>query len=246
MLFSLDGKVALITGATGSIGGAIARFLHKQGATLALSGTRVSTLEKLADELSERVNLFACNLSSPEAVENLIPNVERLCGHVDILVNNAGITQDDLLMRMSDEKWYSVMTINLEAPFRLMRAAVKGMMKRKYGRIVNISSLVGSAGNAGQANYAAAKAGLIGLSKTTALEFATRNITVNCVAPGLISSPMIEQIAAPHREQLEKSIPMKRVGLPEEVAAAVGFLASSEASYITGHVLHVNGGMGMF
>ena len=245
MLFSLDGKVALVTGATGSIGGAIARFLHKQGATLALSGTRVSNLENLANELSERVHLFACNLSAADAVENLIPNVERLCGHVDILVNNAGITQDDLLMKMTDDEWYNVMRIDLEAPFRLMRSAVRGMMKRRYGRVINISSAVGAVGNPGQANYAAAKSGLFGLSKSAALELATRNITINCVAPGLIDSPMIEQIPAGHREQLEKSIPVGRVGKPEEVAAAVGFLASSEASYITGHVLHVNGGLAM-
>lgn len=245
MLFSLDGKVALVTGATGSIGGAIARFLHKQGATLALSGTRVSNLEHLADELSERVNLFACNLSAADAVETLIPNVEHLCGRVDILVNNAGITQDDLLMKMTDEEWYNVMRIDLEAPFRLMRSAVRGMIKRRYGRIINISSTVGAVGNPGQANYAAAKSGLFGLSKSAALELATRNITINCVAPGLIASPMIEQISASHREQLEKNIPVGRVGKPEEVAAAVGFLASSEASYITGHVLHVNGGMAM-
>ncbi|MBQ7673850.1 MAG: 3-oxoacyl-ACP reductase FabG [Alphaproteobacteria bacterium] len=245
MLFDLDGKVALITGATGAIGGAIARFLHKQGATLALSGTRVSNLEKLADELSERVNLFACNLSVAEAVDNLVPNVERLCGHVDILVNNAGITKDDLLMKMTDEAWYNVMSIDLEAPFRLMRSAVRGMIKRRYGRIINISSVVGAVGNQGQANYAAAKSGLFGLSKVAALELATRNITVNCVAPGMIASPMVDQIPEAHKEQLEKSIPVGRVGYPEEVAAAVGFLATSEASYITGHVLHVNGGMAM-
>lgn len=245
MLFDLDGKVALITGATGTIGGAIARFLHKQGATLALSGTRVGNLEKLADELSERVNLFACNLSVAEAVDTLIPNVERLCGHVDILVNNAGITKDDLLMKMTDEAWYNVMSIDLEAPFRLMRSAVRGMIKRRYGRIINISSIVAAVGNPGQANYAAAKSGLFGLSKVAALELATRNITVNCVAPGMIASPMVNQIPEAHKERLEKSIPVGRVGQPEEIAAAVGFLASKEASYITGHVLHVNGGMAM-
>lgn len=244
--FNLEGKVALVTGATGSIGGAIARFLHKQGATLAVSGTRVSNLEHLANELgNERVNLFACNLASDEAVATLVPNVERVCGRVDILVNNAGIIQDDLLMKMTDEAWVNVQRINLDAPFKLMRAAVRGMVQRRYGRVVNISSVVGVVGNPGQANYAASKAALIGLSKSAALELAKRNITVNCVAPGLIASPMIDKIPEGHREKLEKSIPVGRVGEPDEVAAAVGFLASSEASYITGHVLHVNGGLAM-
>lgn len=245
MLFSLQDKVALVTGATGSIGGAIARFLHKQGAILALSGTRVSSLEHLSEELSERVNLFACNLAADNAASDLISNVERICGKVDILVNNAGIVQDDLLMKMTDDSWNSVMRIDLEAPFRLMRSAIRGMIRRRYGRVINISSIVGVFGNSGQANYAAAKAGLIGLSKTAALELAKRNITVNCVAPGLIASPMIEKISAEYRQKMEESIPMGRIGNPEEVAAAVGFLASSEASYITGHVLHVNGGLAM-
>ena len=245
MLFDLEGKVALVTGATGSIGGAIACFLHEQGATLAVSGTRTSNLEHLADELKERVHLFACNLASDDAVTNLVPNVERLCGRVDILVNNAGITQDDLLMKMTDEAWVNVQRINLDAPFKLMRSAVRGMVQRRYGRVVNISSIVAVAGNAGQTNYAASKAALLGLSKSAALELAKRNITVNCVAPGLIASPMIDKIPTGHREELEKNIPMGRVGEPREVAAAVGFLASSEASYITGHVLHVNGGLAM-
>jgi len=244
-MFDLSGKVALVTGATGAIGGAIVRTLHSMGATLAISGTRVENLEKLAGELSDRVYLFSCNLTSIEAVEELIPNVERICDKVDILVNNAGVNHDGLLMRMTDQAWQDVMAVNLEAPFRLMRAAVKGMIREKWGRIVNISSIVGACGNAGQANYSASKSGLFGLSKSTALELATRNITVNCIAPGFIASQMTDKIPQPQREALEHRIPMGRVGKPEEVAAAVGFLASEEASYITGHVLHVNGGMAM-
>ncbi|MDR1561180.1 MAG: 3-oxoacyl-[acyl-carrier-protein] reductase [Holosporaceae bacterium] len=244
-MFDLTGKIALVTGATGVIGRAIASTLHKMGATIAVSGTKVDNLERLTVELSKRVHLFSCNLSSYEAIEELIPNVERVCGKIDILVNNAGITRDSLLTRMSDEAWQDVMTVDLEAPFRLMRAASKNMIKERWGRIINISSIVGSVGNPGQTNYAAAKSGLFGLSKSAAAELATRNITVNCVAPGFIQSPMVEKIHPAHREYMEKSIPMSRVGEPEEVAAAVGFLASEEASYITGHVLHVNGGMAM-
>lgn len=244
-MFDLSGKVALVTGATGAIGGAIVRTLHSMGATLAISGTRVENLEKLAGELSDRVYLFSCNLTSIDAVEELIPNVERICDKVDILVNNAGVNHDGLLMRMTDQAWQDVMAVNLEAPFRLMRAAVKGMIRAKWGRIINISSIVGACGNAGQANYSASKSGLFGLSKSTALELATRNITVNCIAPGFIASQMTDNIPQPQREALEHRIPMGRVGKPEEVAAAVGFLASEEASYITGHVLHVNGGMAM-
>ncbi len=244
-MFNLSGKVALVTGATGAIGGAIVRTLHNMGATLAISGTRVENLEKLAGELSDRVYLFSCNLTSIDAVEELIPNVERVCDKVDILVNNAGVNHDGFLMRMTDQAWQDVMAVNLEAPFRLMRAAVKGMIRAKWGRMINISSIVGACGNAGQANYSASKSGLFGLSKSTALELATRNITVNCIAPGFIASQMTDKIPQPQREALEQRIPMGRVGKPEEVAAAVGFLASEEASYITGHVLHVNGGMAM-
>lgn len=244
-MFDLSGKVALITGATGAIGGAIATSLHEMGAVVALSGTNVNLLEGLATRLSNRVHLFACNLSASAAVEELVPNVERLCGRVDILINNAGITRDALLMRMPDESWYDVMSVNLEAPFRLMRSVVKSMIKEKWGRIVNISSVVGSVGNPGQANYSASKSGLFGLSKSAAAELASRNITVNCVAPGFIESPMVHKIPQSHREHLEKNIPMSRVGTPEEVAAAVAFLSSKESSYITGHVLHVNGGMAM-
>ncbi|MDR1375836.1 MAG: 3-oxoacyl-[acyl-carrier-protein] reductase [Holosporaceae bacterium] len=244
-MFDLTGKIALITGATGAIGGAIARTLHKMGVTLAVSGTRVDNLENLALELKERVHLFSCNLSLSAAVEELVPNIERVCGSVSILVNNAGITRDSLLMRMPDESWQDVITVDLEAPFRLMRAVSKNMIKERWGRIINISSIVGAVGNPGQTNYAAAKSALFGLSKSAAAELAARNITVNCVAPGFIESPMVEKIPAVHREYMEKSIPMARVGKPEEIAAAVGFLASAEASYITGHTLHVNGGMAM-
>jgi 3-oxoacyl-[acyl-carrier protein] reductase len=244
-MFNLTGRVALITGATGCIGGAIARVLHRMGATVAVSGTKLEYLENLATELSERVHLFSCNLGSTEAIEDLVPNVERIYGKIDILVNNAGIIRDNIMIRMSDEDWQNVLNINLEAPFRLMRAVSKRMIKQKWGRIVNISSVVGSVGNPGQTNYAASKSGLFGLSKSAAIELASRNITVNCVAPGFIESTMIKRIPAEHRERLEKSIPMNRAGLPEEVAVTVGFLASEEASYITGHVMHVNGGMVM-
>ena len=244
-MFDLNEKVALVTGATGAIGGAISRILHEMGATLALSGTKTSNLESLANELKDRVELFACNLNSAEAIQNLINNVEKTFGKIDILVNNAGITRDNLIMRMTDEAWEDVMTVNLEAPFRLMRAVSKKMIRNRWGRIINISSVVGAVGNAGQTNYAAAKSGLFGLTKSAALEFATRNITVNCVAPGFIESPMSDKIPDSMKETLQKKIPVGRIGNPKEVASAVGFLASEEASYITGHVLHVNGGLAM-
>ena len=244
-MFDLNGKVALVTGATGAIGGAIARTLHKMGATLALSGTKVSNLESLAAELKDRVQLFACNLSSAEAIQNLVADVEKTFDKIDILVNNAGITRDNLMMRMTDEAWEDVMTVNLEAPFRLMRAVSKKMIRNRWGRIINISSVVGAVGNAGQTNYSAAKAGLFGLSKSAALELASRNITVNCIAPGFIESPMSDKIPDAMKDALQKKIPVGRIGEPQEVASAVGFLASEEASYITGHVLHVNGGLAM-
>lgn len=244
-MFDLTGKVALVTGATGAIGGAIAKTLHKMGATLALSGTKVNQLESLAQELSSRVQLFSCNLSSPEAIQELTTNVERVFDKVDILVNNAGITRDGLMMRMSDEAWENVLTINLEAPFRLMREFSKSMIRERWGRIINISSIVGAIGNPGQTNYAASKAGLFGLTKSAALELASRNITVNCVAPGFIESPMSDKIPDAQKQALKSRIPVGRVGNPEEVAAAVAFLASNEASYITGHILHVNGGLAM-
>lgn len=244
-MFDLNEKVALVTGATGAIGGAIARTLHEMGATLALSGTKVSNLESLANELKDRVQLFACNLNSAEAIQDLITNVENIFGKIDILVNNAGITRDNLMMRMTDEAWEDVMTVNLKAPFRLMRAVSKKMIRNKWGRIINISSVVGAVGNAGQTNYAAAKSGLFGLTKSAALELASRNITVNCVAPGFIVSPMSDKIPDAMKEALQKKIPVGRIGNPQEVASAVGFLSTEEASYITGHVLHVNGGLAM-
>lgn len=244
-MFDLSGKVALVTGATGAIGGAIARTLHKMGATLALSGTKVSNLESLANELGDRVQLFACNLNSAEAIQDLINNAERFFDRIDILVNNAGITRDNLMMRISDEDWEDVMTVNLEAPFRLMRAVSKGMIRARWGRIINISSVVGAVGNPGQTNYSASKSGLFGLSKSAALELASRNVTVNCVAPGFIESPMSDKIPDAMKDALRKRIPIGRIGNPQEIASAVGFLASEEASYITGHVLHVNGGLAM-
>ena len=244
-MFDLNGKVALVTGATGAIGGATARTLHEMGATLALSGTKVSNLESLANKLKNRVQLFACNLNSAEAIQDLITNVENIFGKIDILVNNAGITRDNLMMRMTDEAWEDVMTVNLEAPFRLMRGVSKKMIRNKWGRIINISSVVGAVGNAGQTNYAAAKSGLFGLTKSAALELASRNITVNCVAPGFIVSPMSDKIPDAMKEALQKKIPVGRIGNPQEVASAVGFLSTEEASYITGHVLHVNGGLAM-
>ncbi len=244
-MFNLSGKVALVTGATGAIGCAITRTLHSMGATVALSGTKLNGLEALADELGERCFLFACNLNVQETVDELISNVENVCERIDILVNNAGITRDSLMMRMSDEDWHDVISINLEAPFRLMRAVSKSMIRERWGRIINISSIVGATGNPGQVNYAASKAGLFGLTKSAAAELATRNITVNCIAPGFIASPMSDKIPEQQKQVLEKKIPIGRIGTPEEVAVAVGFLASNEASYITGHVLHVNGGLAM-
>lgn len=244
-MFYLNGKCALVTGATGAIGSAIARVLHKMGATVAISGTKVETLEKLASELSDRVHIFPCNLSSINEVESLVPNIEKKCNGIDILVNNAGINRDNLLLRMTDDAWNDVIKVNLEAPFRLMRASIKLMIRKRWGRIINISSIVGAIGNSGQSNYAASKSAIFGLSKSAALEFAGRNITINCVAPGLIESPMTESIPEQYKNELKKRIPLGRIGSPEEVAAAVGFLATEEASYITGHILHVNGGLAM-
>lgn len=244
-MFDLSGKVALVTGATGAIGGAIAETLHSLGATVILSGTKVQNLESLADKLGERVHLIACDLSSAESVEELFSNAVKNCERVDILVNNAGLTRDNLLLRISDKDWEDVMKVNLEAPFRLMRAAARGMMKARWGRIINISSVVGAVGNPGQANYSASKSGLFGLTKSVAAELAIRNVTVNCVAPGFVTSAMTDAIPEERKEAILKGIPVGRAGTPNEIAAAVAFLASNEASYITGHVLHVNGGMVM-
>ncbi len=244
-MFDLSGKTALITGATGGIGGEIARALHKQGATVAVSGTRKEKLDELAAELGERVHVLPCNLSEPEEVNQLVATAERAMGGLDILVNNAGLTRDTLAMRMKDDDWEKVLEVNLTAAFRLSRAAIKGMMKRKRGRIINISSVVAQTGNAGQANYISSKAGLIGMSKGLATEVASRNITVNCVAPGFIETAMTDALNEKQREATLSRVPAERLGTPAEVAACVAFLASDEAGYVTGHTLHANGGMAM-
>jgi 3-oxoacyl-[acyl-carrier protein] reductase len=244
-MFDLSGKCALVTGASGGIGGAIARALHGQGATLALSGTRRAQLEALAQELGERAQVLPCDLSDPEAVAKLPGEAETALGSLDILVNNAGLTRDGLAMRMKDEDWQAVLDVNLSAAFRLSRASLRGMMKRKWGRIINISSVVAAVGNPGQANYISSKAGLVGLTKGLAAETATRGITVNCVAPGMIETAMTEALNDKQRTQILSKIPAERLGTPEEVAACVAFLAAPEASYVTGHTLHANGGMAM-
>ena len=242
-MFDLTDRRALVTGATGGLGGAIARTLHRQGASVAISGTRTEALEALASELGERVFVVPCNLSDKESVEALVPAAEDKLGGLDILVNNAGITRDNLFMRLKDEDWDSVLAVNLTAAFRLTRAAVKSMMRKRYGRIVSIGSVVGTTGNPGQGNYAAAKAGLIGMSKALAAEVASRNITVNVVAPGFIESPMTDALNEKQREAILADVPMGRLGAGKDIAAAVAFLASEEAGYVTGQTLHVNGGM---
>ncbi|HEV7323609.1 MAG TPA: 3-oxoacyl-[acyl-carrier-protein] reductase [Bosea sp. (in: a-proteobacteria)] len=244
-MLDLTGKKALVTGATGGLGGAIARRLHAQGATVALSGTRVEALEALAKELGERAEVTPCDLSNRESVEALVPAAEAKLGGLDILVNNAGVTRDNLFMRLKDEDWDLVLAVNLTAAFRLSRAAVKTMMRRRYGRIVSIGSVVGTSGNPGQGNYAASKAGLIGMSKSLASEVASRNITVNVVAPGFIESPMTDVLNDKQREGILADVPMGRLGQGADVAAAVAYLASEEAGYVTGQTLHVNGGMAM-
>lgn len=244
-MFDLTGKKALVTGATGGLGGEIARMLHRQGASVALSGTRVEALESLAAELGERAFVTPCNLSEKDSVEALVPAAEAALGGLDILVNNAGITRDNLFLRLKDEDWDSVIAVNLTAAFRLSRAAVKSMMRRRHGRIISIGSIVGTTGNPGQGNYAAAKAGLIGMSKALAAEVASRNITVNVVAPGFIESPMTQALNEKQRESILSDVPMGRLGSGADIAAAVAYLASEEAAYITGQTLHVNGGMTM-
>ncbi len=244
-MFDLTGKTALVTGATGGIGGAIARALHAQGATVAVSGTRQDALDALSRELGERVHPMICNLQDVEAVEALIGKAEEAMGQVDILVNNAGITRDNIFMRMKDEEWDTVLAVNLTATFRLMRSAVKGMMRRRFGRIVGITSVVGVTGNPGQGNYAAAKAGMIGMSKSLAQEVASRGITVNCVAPGFIETAMTDALNEKQREVVLGRVPAGRLGTSGDIAAAVVYLASDEAAYVTGQTLHVNGGMAM-
>jgi len=244
-MFDLNNRVALVTGASGGLGSAIARALHKQGAKVVLSGTRRDALDALAAELGEGAFVAVCNLSDKDSVEKLVPEAEALAGPLDILVNNAGVTRDGLFLRMKDEDWETVLTVNLTSAFRLSRAVLKGMMKRRYGRIVNITSIVGVTGNGGQANYAASKAGLIGMSKSLAAEVATRNVTVNCVAPGFIASPMTDVLTDKQKEAIMATIPAARLGQGEEIGAACVYLASSEAAYVTGQTLHVNGGMAM-
>jgi 3-oxoacyl-[acyl-carrier protein] reductase len=244
-MFDLFGKTALVTGASGGLGQAIARALHERGATVGLSGTRRDALDKLANELSTKVHVLPCDLADKAAVEALVPMAEAAMGGVDILVNNAGVTKDNLFMRMKDDEWDTVLNVNLTAIFRLSRACIKGMLRKRHGRIIGISSVVGVTGNAGQANYAASKAGMIGMFKSLAAEVASRNVTVNCVAPGFIESPMTAVLNEKQRTAILGSVPMGRLGVGAEVAAAVVYLASSEAAYVTGQTLHVNGGMAM-
>jgi 3-oxoacyl-[acyl-carrier protein] reductase len=244
-MIDLSGKRALVTGATGGIGGAIARALHAAGATLALTGTRAPALQALADELGGNCRVYAANLSDRAATDELVAKAESDMGGIDILVNNAGLTRDTLAMRMSDEDWQAVIDVNLTAPFRLSRAVLRGMMKRRFGRIISITSVVGAMGNAGQANYAAAKAGLTGMSKALAAEVATRGITVNCVAPGFVTSAMTDKLSPEQKDRILAAIPVRRFGVGEDVARCVVYLASGEAAYVTGQTLHVNGGMAM-
>ncbi len=245
-MFDLTGKTALVTGASGGIGQAIAQTLHMAGAVVAISGTRIDALEKVKSDLGgERVHILPCDLGDSVAVDGLIGSADAAMGSLDILVNNAGITRDNLFLRMKDEEWARVIEVNLTSTFRLCRAAVKGMMKRRYGRIITITSVVGVTGNPGQGNYAAAKAGLIGMSKSLAQEVASRNITVNCVAPGFIETPMTAALTEAQRAGILGRVPAGVLGKPLDVAAAVRYLAASEAGYVTGQTLHVNGGMAM-
>ena len=244
-MFDLTGKMALVTGATGTIGGAIVRALHAQGATVALSGTRREILDGLADTLRERIHVLPCNLADWEEVERLVPSCEELMGQLDILVANAGITRDNLLVQLRDEDWDHVIAVNLTATFRLTRAAVRGMMRRRFGRIIAISSVVGVTGNAGQGNYTASKAGLVGMIKSVAAEYAKRGVTANAIAPGLIASAMTDKLNPKQRETILSRVPAARLGTGADVAAAAVYLASEEAGYVTGQTIHVNGGMAM-
>jgi len=244
-MFDLTGKTALVTGSSGGIGADIARSLHAAGATVGLSGTRVDPLDALAADLGDRAHVLPCNLSDPDAVKALPKQAITAMGSVDILVNNAGITRDNLFMRMSDDEWSSVIDVNLTAAMQLCRGVVRGMMKARWGRIVNISSVVGTTGNPGQANYAAAKAGLVGMSKSLAYEVASRGITVNAVAPGFIATAMTDKLTDDQKTAILTNVPAGRMGTPSEIAAAVLYLASPEAGYTTGTVLHVNGGLAM-
>jgi 3-oxoacyl-[acyl-carrier protein] reductase len=244
-VFDLTGKTALVTGASGGLGGAIARALYGQGARVTLSGTRREALEALAGELGSRAHVLPCDLADAAAVEALVPTAEAAMGSLDILVNNAGVTRDNLFMRMKDADWDTVIAVDLTAAFRLSRACLKGMMRRRFGRIIGVTSIVGVTGNPGQGNYAAAKAGMIGMSKALAAEVASRGITANCIAPGFIASPMTDAINDKQREAILASVPMGRLGAGADVGAAAVYLASDEAAYVTGQTLHVNGGMAM-
>ena len=244
-MFELTGKTALVTGATGGLGGSIARALHKQGATVAISGTRKEVLDALAGELKERVHVLPCDLSNKDQVEALVPQAEAAMEKLDILVANAGVTKDNLFVQLRDEDWDSVININLTATFRLSRAAMKTMMRRRHGRIIGITSVVGVTGNPGQGNYTAAKAGMIGMMKSLAKEYAKRGVTANCVAPGFIATPMTDKLNDKQREAIMTMVPANRLGTPDDIAAAVVYLASEEAAYVTGQTLHVNGGMAM-
>lgn len=244
-MFDLTGKNALVTGASGGIGAAIARQLHGAGAVVGLSGTRVEPLEALAAELGERAHVLPCNLSDAEAVDALPKTAIAAMGSLDVLVNNAGITRDNLFMRMSDDEWASVLEVNLTSTMRLCRGAMRGMMKARWGRIINVSSVVGATGNPGQANYAASKAGMVGMSKSIAYEVASRGITVNCIAPGFIETAMTDKLNDDQKGKILAQIPAGRMGSPTEIAAAALFLASPEAGYLTGTTMHVNGGMAM-
>ena len=244
-MFRLDGKTALITGASGGIGAAIARALHAQGAAVVLSGTRRDALDSLAAELTERTHVCPADLRDPAAPDALISAAEAAAGPLHILVNNAGLTRDTLALRMKDDDWQSVLDVDLTAPFRLARAALRGMLRRRDGRIIGIGSIVGTTGNPGQANYAAAKAGLVGMTKALALEVASRGVTVNMIAPGFIATPMTESLTDAQRARLHEQIPLGRMGSPADVAAAAVYLASAEAAWVTGATLHVNGGMAM-
>jgi 3-oxoacyl-[acyl-carrier protein] reductase len=244
-MFDLTGKTALVTGATGGIGGAIARAFHQQGATVAISGTRRDVLDGLASELKDRVHVLPCNLADKDEVEALVPKAEEAMGQLDILVANAGITKDNLLVQLRDEDWDQVVAVNLTATFRLTRAAVRGMMRRRFGRIIGITSVVGVTGNPGQGNYTATKAGMIGMIKSVAAEYAKRGVTANAIAPGFIATAMTDKLNDKQREAILARVPAGRLGAGADVAAAAVFLASGEAAYVTGQTLHVNGGMAM-
>jgi 3-oxoacyl-[acyl-carrier protein] reductase len=245
MMFDLTGRTALVTGATGAIGGEIARALHAQGATVAISGTRREALDALAGELKERVHVLPCDLADKDAVEALVPDAEAKMEKLDILVANAGVNRDNLFVQLRDEDWDQVIAVNLTATFRLTRAAVKTMMRRRFGRLIGISSVVGFTGNPGQGNYTASKAGMVGMMKSVAAEYAKRSITANCIAPGIITSPMIDRLNDKQREAILARVPVGKLGTPRDVAAAAVYLASDEAQYVTGQTIHVNGGMAM-